>query len=71
VEFKIFKWLTMCDVLRRVDKEDICKLVLLVLKMLHIFRKLIRKYEDYNFIYYSGEKTVELDMSPVFPSRMK
>jgi hypothetical protein len=26
VELEIFKWLTMCDVLRRVDKEEICKL---------------------------------------------
>jgi hypothetical protein len=39
--------------------------------MLHIFRIFVKKYEGYNFSYYSGEKTVKLDMSPVFPSRIK
>jgi hypothetical protein len=56
---------------KRVDKEEICNLDFLVFEMLHTFRIFVRNYEGYNFIYYSGEKTVELDMSPVFPSRMK
>jgi hypothetical protein len=71
VEFQIFKRLATCDVQRRVDKEEICKSVFLVLQMFHIFRIFVRNCEGYNFSQYSGEKTVKLHMSPVFPSRIK
>jgi hypothetical protein len=71
VEYQIFKCLAMCDVRRRVAKGEIYNLIFFIFKMFHIFRILVRKFEGYNFISYSGEKIVELHMSPVFPSTMK
>jgi hypothetical protein len=71
MKFQNFKWLAMCDVWRRVDKEEIYKLIFLVPKMFQIFKLFIRNSVHYNFIPYSGEKTVEIHISPVFSSRMK
>jgi hypothetical protein len=51
-----------------VDMEEIYKFVPLLLKMSHIFRIFVTNFEGYTFIPYSGEKAVELHISPVFPS---
>jgi hypothetical protein len=69
VEFQISKWLTMRDVCRRVDKKQIYKFSWYL--KCHIFRKFVRNFEGYLFIPNSGEKTVELHISLVFPCRMK